>query len=279
MSLLKMLQNNKERTALYASDYGQCRRKIFFSFFKEDYPPNSSPDARVARIFENGNMVHERLGAYLRMDPALEFVDEVVVPRDALCVHGRCDGIVTVAGAKLCVVEFKSINKDAVLEPKDEHRGQLMFYLHQFTVRRAFLRKKFGIDVDAPPTDEQWRTSVSVEGEKLCDITDVLDVRLLCSQGPIDGEIIYESKGTQALTCFPVQYDADVATQVVHWYIGLRLCIEARTVPSDHHLPSKFPCSWGFGDFAGKCPYFSICHGEKKHLLKDPVGNCTLTKE
>ena len=143
-SVEKNNEKRKVRSSLYASDYGSCQRKVFFQMFPEDFPSEGEIDARVARVFANGNAVHERLGVYLRMEPSLRFVDEVDVPRCELDIHGRCDGIVD-QNDQMVIVEFKSINKLDVQEPKVEHVGQVTLYMHQFTMLRSKLREEFGV--------------------------------------------------------------------------------------------------------------------------------------
>jgi hypothetical protein len=212
--------------------------------FPEDFPSEGEIDARVARVFANGNAVHERLGVYLRMEPSLRFVDEVDVPRCELDIHGRCDGIVD-QNDQMVIVEFKSINKLDVPEPKVEHVGQVTLYMHQFTMLRSKLREEFGV------------------GE-------IFDVEhLLLSQGTIDGEVIYETKGEQKTVHFPVKYDEGKAEVVMTWFRQLKSMIDRRRVPRAFDTPSKFPCSWGRGSTAQRCPYYEYCHAGKQGVVDD----------
>lgn len=264
MSVAKNLERQKVRSSLYASDYGQCPRKVFLQFFPEEFPPDSGIDGRTARVFENGNKVHERLGEYLKMAPGLEFVDEVNVPRDDLDVHGRCDGVITVDDG-VVVLEFKSINKTCVDEPKEEHVGQVTWYMFQFTRLREELRGEFEVSEGVPDIGVMSR--VSLKGRSFIDLT-ALEQRLLLSQGDVTGEVIYELKGNQQTVHFPVEYDVRSVEKVRSWFEGVKTHVEKRLVPVVKYASNRFPCAWGFGANQGRCSYFEYCHGERQELLQ-----------
>ena len=250
-------RNGKVRTDMYASDYGQCPRKIYFSFFPDEYAPEElSP--RVIRIFQNGESVHERLSEYLSRDPEIQFHEEVDVPRDELEVHGRCDGICLKDG-KFIVAEFKSINRPTVYEVKDEHKGQIEWYMGMWDLHRRRLRGLLAL-----PKDGGFVTEAEVEAamEILEDPKDY-EKMLLLSQGPICGEVIYESKQNQEIFSFPVEYSDEHFQKVKLWYQQLKWHLDNKKPPERKYFKGSFPCSWGSlarKNF-GKCPYYDVCWG------------------
>jgi len=253
-------EKKKIRSSMYASDYGQCLKRCYFQFFPDEYPADSDIDARTARIFSNGDAVHERLGGYLKREESLDFHDEVTVPRDDLDVHGRCDGILVLDGAAL-VVEFKSINKDDVVESKPEHIGQLTFYLGMFRQLRKDLKEDFGF-VEDEQLDEDDLQTTSLSGRTFETLTHV-EKWLLLTQGEIRGELIYESKSTNEVFAFPVDFDQTRFDEIRNWFTQLKWHVENKEIPNVKYYPSKFPCSWG----RGKCSYWETCHGQKCNKL------------
>jgi CRISPR/Cas system-associated exonuclease Cas4 (RecB family) len=259
-------EKSKVRSSIYASDYGSCMRKVFFNFYPEKYPVPEH-DARLLRVFANGNDVHERLGGYLKRDPYIDFHDEVDVPRDDLDVHGRCDGTCTVDEVGV-IVEFKSINKDEVYEPKDEHVGQLTFYLDMFTQLRERAREKYG-DISQ---DEMLRL------EEAGELTRV-ERWLLSTQGDLRGEIIYESKRNNSTFHFPVDYNPERVERVRLWFKQMKSFVERGEVPSRKPTRHDFPCSWGRpgSQGHGRCAYYDYCWSKdgvdgEEYLNKGVVG-------
>lgn len=253
-------ERQKVRSSLYASDYGQCQKKIYMAHFPDEFPVRGDIDARTARIFDNGNAVHERLGSYLKRVPELGFVDEVDVPRDELDVHGRCDGICTVEG-KPIVVEFKSINLEEVGDPKSEHQGQVTFYLMMFKQLQKVLKEDFGFGESDIVLEDDVVGEESLSGRTVETLTPV-ERWLLFAQAELEGELIYEGKGNQRTTHFVVEYDPELAVSIRQWFANLKVCLETRQIPKVRFYPSKFPCSWGSAQRGnvGKCPYFNLCY-------------------
>lgn len=253
-SVLKNQEKKKVRGSLYASDFGQCQRKVFFQFFPEKYKPDSEIDARTARIFDNGNAVHERLGDYLKREESLDFRDELDVPRDELDIHGRCDGICTVNDQAI-VVEFKSINKDFVEEPNYEHVGQLTLYMGMMRKLRQDLYDDFGL---SDPVDMEDLKTPSASG-RILDTLTPLERWLLLTQGEIKGEIIYESKPTNEVYCFPLEWSEDKFKSIHLWFEQVKWHVDNNQVPNVKNYASKYPCSYGRHS---RCPYYSICWGD-----------------
>lgn len=252
-------RNGKPRS-LYASDYGACMRKVWMQFFPEEFE-QEKPDARVIRIFNNGDAVHIRLSSYLKRELDIDFRDELNVPRDELDVHGRCDGICTVRDQAV-VVEFKSINKDYVSEPKEEHIGQVTWYMEMFRMLRRDLREDFGFAEDDTVVEEDLIGQVSLSGRTL-ESLDHVERWLLLTQGEIAGEIIYESKPTNHTFHFSVPYSEDRAKKVRTYFEALKWHVENKQMPRVNYNAGKYPCSWGYGMKAGRCPFYQYCWGEK----------------
>jgi len=261
-SVLANQEKQRLRTAMYASDFSSCLRKCWFQFFPEQYPSDGLIDARTARIFENGNAVHTRLGGYLKREEGLDFHDELDVPRDELEVHGRCDGICRV-NEQAIVVEFKSINKDEMGEPKSEHIGQVLWYIGMMRILRQDLREDFGL-VEGEMVDEDDLKFESASG-RTWETMSVMERWLLTTQGEIKGEIIYESKGTQEITAFSVEFNESSFKEIRLWFEQLKWHVENKEMPRVNYYPSKFPCSWGseFKKNSGKCQFYGRCWGGK----------------
>lgn len=242
--------------SLYASDYGQCMRKVFFQFFPLEYPVSEDVDPRMMRIFHNGEQVHERLQSYLA-NAGILFQAEVDVPRDDLDIHGRCDAVALLEN-RFYVLEFKSINLPSIYQIKEEHRGQCSWYMWIWEKRRAELRAFWEIPEGIALEESELQELVGLER---WNETPLVDRMLLLSTGEVLGEVIYESKGTQALTHFPLQIDQGFITKVRLWYQQLKLHIDAKIVPEVRYDRSKFPCQ--FGSAQSRCQFWGLCHGGK----------------
>lgn len=253
-SLAENQEKKKVRTSLYASDYGNCMRKVFFQFFPAEYGA-AVIDARTARVFSNGNAVHERLGGYLAKDESLNFIAEVPVPRDDLDVHGRCDGIAAVDN-RFTIVEFKSINSKGVTEPKEAHEGQLMFYLHMFKVSQDRLREEFGIAEGLVWKKEDFEGVLSSKGRQFSEL-DRIEQRLLLSEGVPAGELVYEQKPNQGVAGFPIAYDELTAEKVMAWFANVKKHVDEKRCPEVHYAKSSFPCRW----FGSRCEFYEQCYG------------------
>jgi hypothetical protein len=186
----------------------------------------------------------------LRRDDDLGFIEEIDIPRDELDIHGRSDGLCMV-NDQFVVVEFKSINRSNVVAPKEEHQGQITLYMMMWDIYRKQLRKLLGLGEDeVPPKDFDIEHMQKLTRE---------EKMLVCSQGPIKGELIYESKQTQAVFCFPVDLEPDRVKKVRLWFEQMKWHIENEVVPENRNNAEKFPCKWGRGSTEGKCAYYDIC--------------------
>lgn len=251
-----LARGDRERT-LYASDYGQCMRKVWFEFFPEQFPV--SFDSRVLRIFHNGEVVHERLAGYLLKDKDIFFKAEVDVPRDDLDVHGRCDGICVVDGQAV-VVEFKTINRSLVRNPKPEHVGQILWYMAMWRKLRQELKDEFGVS-GREVSESDLVGVVSKNGRTSSDLSEE-ERWVLYTRGEILGEIIYESKQNQQTYHFVVRWSEQEYRKVRSWFERLKYFVDRREMPVVSYDSEKFPCSWGRGVVKGRCPFFRVCYPE-----------------
>lgn len=256
------MEGQKVRSALYASDYGQCMRKQWMQFFPEEYQPEVPMTPRTARIFQNGNAVHERLSGYLHRVKKLNFREEIDVPRDELEVHGRCDGLMELDD-QFMVVDFKSTNRNMIRQAKDEHIGQITWYMMMWKKLRKDLKEDFGFKEHDVISAKDLVGVESLSGRTLQDLSDI-DKMLMFTQGEIRSELIYESKPTQNTYHFPVDYDEDRAEKVKLWFQQLDWHVRSKVRPNVHWDKAKFPCKWGSSpSTAGRCPFYDYCWGEK----------------
>ena len=252
-------RNGKVRESLYASDVFQCPRKIFFQFFPDKYVSEEF-DPRTIRIFQNGDSVHERLSQYLHREKAIRFIEESDIPRDELEVHGRCDGLALIDG-RLTVIEFKSINKTSVTEPKEEHMGQITWYMAMWNRLRLELREDFNIQEETIVTEELLKGELGISGRYYEDLEPYEQLCLLSSSEPV-GELIYESKQNQALFNFSVEWNTDRIAKVRAWFEMVKWHVDREIVPLVRYPKDKFPCRWGFNQTAGQCAFYKQCHDE-----------------
>lgn len=131
-------QKDREKTRFYITDAGKCSRAIFFKFKKA---PKKDMEARILRLFEHGDYIHQ-----LIMKPLLSLrkihvvASEVKIPPKEL-IAGRADAIIS-DGKELYVVDIKSMNSMIfrnLQEAKVDNVDQLQLYLHFFKVKKGIL--------------------------------------------------------------------------------------------------------------------------------------------
>lgn len=131
-------QKDRGQTHFYITDAGKCPRAIFFKF-KE--VPREEMEARVLRMFDHGDYIHQ-----LIMKPLLSIreihvvASEVDIPPREL-IRGRADAIIS-DGKEQYVLDIKSINSmifKNLENPKEENINQIQLYLHFFKIRKGIL--------------------------------------------------------------------------------------------------------------------------------------------
>ena len=131
-------KKDREQNHFYITDAGKCPRSIFFKFKNA---PREEMQARVLRMFDHGDHIHQ-----LIMKPLLSIreihvvASEVNIPPQAL-ISGRADAIIS-DGKNLYVLDIKSMNSMIfrnLTEPKEENIDQVQLYLHYFKIPRGML--------------------------------------------------------------------------------------------------------------------------------------------
>jgi len=131
-------QEDREQHHFYISDAGKCARSIFFKFKNV---PKKEMEARILRLFEHGDYIHQLiLRPLLSMRGVHVVSSEINIPPQEL-ISGRAD-IVISDGKNLYVVDIKSMNSMVfrkLEEPKEEHINQLQLYLHYLDPKKGIL--------------------------------------------------------------------------------------------------------------------------------------------
>lgn len=131
-------QKDKEQTHFYITDAGKCPRAIFFKFKNV---PREEMEARILRMFDHGDSIHQLIMKPLFSIKEIRVVaSEIDIPAMEL-IRGRADAIIS-DGKELFVVDIKSMNSMVFknLEaPKPENVDQIQLYLHYFKIPKGIL--------------------------------------------------------------------------------------------------------------------------------------------
>lgn len=131
-------QKDKEQQHFYITDAGKCPRAVFFKFKNA---PREEMKAKILRMFDHGDHIHQ-----LIMKPLLSIreihvvASEVNIPPQEL-ISGRADAIIS-DGKDLYVLDIKSMNSmifGKLESPKEENVDQVQLYMHFFKVPRGIL--------------------------------------------------------------------------------------------------------------------------------------------
>ena len=129
-------QRNKEQTRFYVTDAGKCPRAVFFRFKNA---PREPVEARIMRIFENGEHIHRNIFNILyRL--RIGVTTEIPIPPQEI-ISGRADAILCINNENY-VLDIKSMNSmifRKLMEPKEENVYQIQFYLHYFNIKKGIL--------------------------------------------------------------------------------------------------------------------------------------------
>ncbi len=128
----------REQSHFYITDAGRCPRAIFFKFKNV---PREAMEAKVLRMFDHGDSIHQMIMKPLLSIRELHVVaSEVNIPPQEL-VSGRADAIIS-DGKDLYVLDIKSMNSmifRTLEEPKGENVNQIQLYLHYFQIAQGIL--------------------------------------------------------------------------------------------------------------------------------------------
>ncbi len=131
-------QKDKEQTHFYITDAGKCPRAIFFKFKNA---PREEIEAKVLRMFDHGDHIHQLIMKPLVSTREIHVVAaEVKIPPQEL-VSGRADAIIS-DGKDLYVLDIKSMNSMVfrnLSQPKEENIDQVQLYLHFFKIPKGIL--------------------------------------------------------------------------------------------------------------------------------------------
>ena len=126
----------RNRDYIYVSEVGKSKKEIYDSIVnKKSFKAN----ARLKRILENGNKVHER---YLKLFAEMRIL--VAAEIDAVkedFLHGRLDCIITDKKQNY-VVEIKSCSQwtfNKLTKPVKNHNLQIQFYMYYINIPRGFI--------------------------------------------------------------------------------------------------------------------------------------------
>ena len=131
-------QKDRGQEHFYITDAGKCGRAIFFKFKKA---PREEMEARVLRMFDHGDSIHQLIMKPLFSIRGIHVVaSEVEIPSKEL-ISGRADAIIS-DGKDLYVIDIKSMNSMVfknLESPKEENLDQLQLYLHFFKIPKGIL--------------------------------------------------------------------------------------------------------------------------------------------
>ncbi len=131
-------QKDREQHHFYITDAGKCGRSVFFKFKNV---PKKEMEARILRLFEHGDYIHQLIMRPLLSVRGIHVVSsEVNIPPQEL-ISGRAD-IVISDGKDLYIVDIKSMNSmifKNLEEPKEEHINQIQLYLHYLDPKKGIL--------------------------------------------------------------------------------------------------------------------------------------------
>ena len=128
----------REQSRFYITDAGKCARAVFFKFKNA---PREEMEARILRMFDQGDQIHQ-----LIMRPLLGIREIHVVASEVKIgpqelISGRADAIIS-DGKDLYVIDIKSMNSMIfrnLEEAKEDNINQLQLYLHYFKIPRGIL--------------------------------------------------------------------------------------------------------------------------------------------
>jgi len=188
-------QRDREQHHFYITDAGRCPRSTFFKFKNV---PRKEMEARILRMFDHGDYIHQ-----LIMKPLLSIreirvvASEVNIPPQEL-ITGRSDAIIS-DGKELYVLDIKSMNSmifKSLEQPKEENIDQIQLYLHYFKVPKGIL---LYVNKD---TQELKEFSVSYDkGRVNYLLKDLQDLKTKIDSNIIPDRIPIYPKGWQCQYC------------------------------------------------------------------------------
>ncbi len=131
-------QKDKEQQHFYITDAGKCPRAIFFKFKNV---PRKEMEARILRMFEHGDYIHQLIMRPLLSIRGIHIVaSEIAIPPQEL-ISGRADAIVS-DSKEMYLLDIKSMNSmifKSLEQAKEENIDQIQLYLHYFKISKGIL--------------------------------------------------------------------------------------------------------------------------------------------
>ena len=131
-------QKDREQHHFYITDAGKCGRAIFFKFKKA---PREEMEARVLRMFDHGDYIHQLIMRSLIAIRDVRVITAEVGIAPQEIISGRADAIIS-DGQDLYVLDIKSMNSMVfrnLSQPKEENIDQIQLYLHFFKIAKGIL--------------------------------------------------------------------------------------------------------------------------------------------
>ena len=225
-------------------------------------------DARLQRIFDNGTHVHLRLQEYLKKEGTL-ILDEVPCIDEEINIQGHTDGILKITDQEYAILEIKSMNSHQfakLKEPKEEHKAQATIYCYCTECRRLELQEmtpeEFENSHDKRYAFYESRYQHLVGGKKHTreekiakNVMDnmILDEVLYTVKRPINKVyFLYESKDTQEIKEFVVDFDEDLMSDILDFYDEVNYYVTASVLPEREGTSKNCPtCKF--------CSYKNYC--------------------
>jgi len=131
-------QKDKDQTHFYITDAGKCCRAIFFKFKNA---PRELIEAKILRMFDHGDHIHQMIMKALLSTREIHVVaSEINIPPQEI-ISGRADAILS-DGKEMFVLDIKSMNSmlfRTLKEPKEDNIDQIQLYMHYFKIKSGIL--------------------------------------------------------------------------------------------------------------------------------------------
>jgi CRISPR/Cas system-associated exonuclease Cas4 (RecB family) len=260
----QMKKNNEEESKkhnpckFYPSSAGMCSRRIVYGMM--DYPKEDF-DGRVLMIFDNGTYMHNRIESVLE-DTGLMIAPELSFKKEEWRVSGRSDAVI------------------------------YNFLPHKSSSNIITLREPiYDLDEDGSHKRDEDGNRIITGYKDLYEgpDNDVMIVELksisesgfnYLNRGPKDnhkrqlhlymyltgiraGMLLYENKNTQELKEFIIEYDEELAKEVVEQIIMVNKHVDENKLPEKEYNRTDFECRY--------CPYKNICWPVKNEFSLDDV--------
>lgn len=197
----RVKKNETEGPRFYPSYANKCSRYIVMEMLGYPKPPKP---ARVIRIMENGNSMHERYQTWFK-EMGILVDNEFSIKFPEYRISGRIDSIITTKDIipnidDIAIVELKSANEKKfkemakINEPHQDYYAQIQLYME-------LLKIPYGI-------------------------------------------IFIENKNTQEVLEFLVDYDPAYGNKLLKKVAYVNDCVTKKELPRREYAESSYECRW-----------------------------------